>query len=146
MRVQESMDIQASPERVWPFLVEPEKILQWYIPLQKFEYTSEQRSGVNAPFYFEENVAGGSMKLNCEITEWVDNEALAFRMISGNMPKRYRERWSVDATPSGSGFTFEEQGEFAPAILDKLIGPLAQRISRSTVEKILVKLKSLVEA
>ena len=145
MRVQKSIEIRALPENIWSFLFEPDKILEWYIPLQEFEYTSEQRSGVGAPFYFEEKVAGGSMQLDCVVTEWVENETLAFRMISGNMMKSYEERWTVEVTPSGSRFTFAEQGEFTSSIFDKLIGPLAQRMSGSTVEKMLAKLKSLVE-
>jgi uncharacterized protein YndB with AHSA1/START domain len=146
MRVQKSIAIEAPPERIWPYLVEPEKILEWYFPLQEFEYTSQQRGGVGAPLYFQEKTSGGTMKLNCVITEWVENETLAFKMTSGNMLKSYQERWSVEATPSGSRFTFGEQGEFPNWILDKVIGPLAQRSSESTVEKMLTRLKSLVES
>lgn len=146
MRVQKSIEIAAPPEKIWPFLVEPENILKWYIPLQKFEYTSEQRSGVGAPFNYEEKVAVGVIKLNCVVTEWVENERLAFSMTSGNMLKSYGERWTVEATPSGSRFTFMEQGEFSYGIIGRVMGPLAQRSSGATVVKMLAKLKSLAEA
>lgn len=42
MRVLESIEITAPPEKIWSFMTEPEKVLQWYIPLQKFEYTTDQ--------------------------------------------------------------------------------------------------------
>ncbi|MBA7484542.1 hypothetical protein ES707_20070 [subsurface metagenome] len=145
MKVQKSIEIAATPEKIWPFLVEPERILKWYIPLQKFEYTSEQHGGAGAPFYFEEKVAGQLMKLNCVVTEWVENKKIAFSMTSGKGMKSYGERWTVEATPSGSRFTFMEQAELPYRIIDKLIGPLAQRMSGAIVEKMLVKLKSLVE-
>ncbi len=29
MKVQRSIEIAAPPEKIWPFLVEPEKILKW---------------------------------------------------------------------------------------------------------------------
>ena len=48
MRVQRSIEIAAPPERIWPFLVEPEKIRQWCITFQKLEYTGDQRSGMGA--------------------------------------------------------------------------------------------------
>lgn len=146
MRVQKSIEIEAPPERIWPYLVEPEKILDWYFPLQKFEYTGQQRGGVGAPVYFQQKAPGGSMKLNCVITEWVENTRLSFKMTSGNMLKSYQERWSVEATPSGTRFTFAEQYEFPFRVLDQVIGPLAQRSSEAAVEKMLTRLKNLVES
>ncbi len=38
MKVQRSIEIAATPEKIWSFLVEPEKILRWCItllPLQR---------------------------------------------------------------------------------------------------------------
>ena len=49
MRVESSVDIAVPQEKVWPFLIEPEKILKWIITFQKFEYTTEQYSGVALP-------------------------------------------------------------------------------------------------
>ena len=146
MRVQRSIEIAAPPEKIWPFLVEPEKILTWCITLQEFKYTGEQRSGVGTPFYFEEKSALGLMKLNFAVTEWVENERIAFSMTSGNMLKSYEEGWTVEATPSGSRFTFMEQFELPYGIIGRIILLFGQRISQATVGKMLVKLKSLAEA
>ena len=76
MEVQKSIVITASPEDVWPFMVQPEMILQWYSTFQKFEYTGEQRSGVGTTFYLEEKAAGPLMKINFTVTEWEENEVL----------------------------------------------------------------------
>jgi len=146
MKVERSIEIAAPPEKVWPFLAEPEKVLEWYIPLQKFEYTSEQHGGVGVPLYFEEKVAGQLMKLNCIVTEWVENEKIAFIMTSGKGMKTYGERWTIESTPSGSRFSFAEQGELPYGIIGKLMEPLAQSMSEATIEKMLAKLKSLTEA
>jgi hypothetical protein len=144
MDIKRSIEIFATPEEVWPFLIDPSKVLEWYVPLTKFEYTSEQRRDVGAPFYFEEKVPGGPLQMDCVITEWVENEALAFKMVSGNMMRQYEERWTIEAMPSGSRFTFRAQGEYAFGFL-RLISPIAERTSVSTIEKILPRLKSLVE-
>ena len=86
------------------------------------------------------------MKLNCIVTECIEHERFAFKMTSGSMMKSYEERWAVETTPSGSKFTFMEQGELPYGFIGRVIEPLAQRMSGSTIEKMLVKLKSLVEA
>ena len=67
-------------------------------------------------------------------------------MTSGNMLKSYEEVWTVKATPSGSQFTFFENGELGLGIIGKIIGPMAQRSSAATIDKMLAKLKSLAEA
>ena len=147
MRVERSVGIAAPPEKIWPFLVEPEKILKWCITLEKFQYTSEQRNGVGTPFYFEEKATGGRlMKLNFAVTEWVENEKLAFTKTSGNMVKGYEQRWTVEATPSGSRFTFMEQVELPYGIIGKILGLFARSSSEAHVKEMLVKLKSLAEA
>ena len=73
MRVERSVEIAAPPKKIWPFMVEPEKILKWIITFQKFEYTTEQYSGVSTPFYVEEKACGPLMKINFTVTELVEN-------------------------------------------------------------------------
>ena len=145
MKVQKSIEILAPPEKLWPFMAEPERIMQWYTPLQKFEYTGDKRCQVGAQFCFEEKVTNGVMKLNCEVTECIENERFAFKMNSGNMMKSYGEKWLIEAIPSGIRFTFSEQGEL-PGIMGKLITPIAERMSGANIDKMLARLKSLVEA
>ena len=147
MRVQRSIEIAALPEKIWPFLVEPENILKWFITFKKFEYTSEQHSGVGIPFYVEEKAGPMPlMKLNFVVTEWVENERLAFTMVSGSGVKRYEQRWTVETIPSGSRFTFMENFELPFGIIGKLIGIVGQRSAEAHGKKYLVKLKSLAEA
>jgi len=146
MKVVKSIEISAPPERIWPFMVEPEKILQWYYPLQEFKYTSKQHGGHDTRLYLEEKVAGRVMKLNCEVTGWAVNQRVAFRMTSGNIMKSYEERWTVDPTPSGSRFTFMEQGKLPFGLIGQIMGLFAQRGSAATVGKMLSRLKGLAEA
>jgi uncharacterized protein YndB with AHSA1/START domain len=146
MKVQKSIEISAPPDKIWHFLIEPEKILKWCITLQKFEYTGEQRSGVGTTFYLEEKTGGPLMKLNFSITEWAENERVAFSMISGTFVKGYEQSWTVEATTSGSRFTFLEEVKLPYGIIGKIIGLFAQRGSEATVGKMLPKLKSLAEA
>ncbi len=147
MKVQRSIEIAAPPEKIWPFLVEPEKILKWFTLLEKFEYTGEQRSGVGTPFYYEEKSGSRVMKFNYAVTEWVENERLAFSMTSGNFAKKDDQVWSIETTPSGSRFTLAEDFVMPWGIIGKIMGALfAGRQIGKHLEEILANLKTLAEA
>jgi len=146
MKVRKSIEIKAPPEKIWPFLIEPDKIQEWCTTFIKFEYTSEQRSGVGATFYLEEKAGGPLMKLNFRITEWLKNERVAFSMTSGNFVKGYEQSWTVETIPMGSRFTFMEEVKLPYGIIGRIMGLFVQRGSEATVGKMLHKLKSLAEA
>jgi uncharacterized protein YndB with AHSA1/START domain len=54
MIVQQSIHIDAPPEQIWPYMVEPDKIMKWCLTFLKFEYTGDQHEGVGTPIYIEE--------------------------------------------------------------------------------------------
>jgi uncharacterized protein YndB with AHSA1/START domain len=146
MKVQRSIEIAAPPQKIWPFLVEPEKILKWFNLLRKFEYTGDKRSGVGTTFYYEEKSGGQLMKLNYAVTEWIENKKLAFSVTSGSL-KKDNQVWSIEATPSGSRFTMFEDLEMPMGIIGKIIGALfGGMMIGKNMEKILANLKSLAEA
>jgi uncharacterized protein YndB with AHSA1/START domain len=146
MKVQRSIEIAAPPQKIWPFLVEPEKILKWFNLLRKFEYTGDKRSGVGTTFYYEEKSGGQLMKLNYAVTEWIENKKLAFSVTSGSL-KKDNQVWSIEATPSGSRFTMFEDLEMPMGIIGKIIGALfGGMMIGKNMEKILANLRSLAEA
>ena len=146
MRVQKSIDIAASPEKIWPYLIEPEKILAWFTSLQSFEYTGEKREGVGTRFYWVEKAHGSPIRLNFAITERVENERLAFSNTSGNTASSYGLGWAVASTPRGSRFTFDEELELPFGLVSKIFGWLAGCREKYDMGKRLGKLKRLVEA
>jgi len=145
VEVQGSISIGAPPEKVWPFLVEPERILKWYTLLRKFEYTSEQHAGVGATVYMEEE-AGVSLRVSYVVTEWVENEKLAFRMTSGNFVKGYEQTWTLERIPTGSRFTLAEDVTMPYGPIGRVLGAFSRSSSERHIEEILAKLKALVEA
>jgi uncharacterized protein YndB with AHSA1/START domain len=144
MKVQGCINIRRPPEKVWPFLVEPERILRWYTPLQRFEYTSAQHSGVGTTFYMEEKAAM-LMKLNFRVSEWAENKALAFRMTSGNFVKAYEQRWTLQPLFGTTEFTFAEGVKLPYGPLGQILGLLTLSNSQTRVNEILGKLKALAE-
>jgi uncharacterized protein YndB with AHSA1/START domain len=146
MNVQGSIDIAAPPNKIWPFLVEPEKIMKWCITYQKFEYTGDKRSGVGSTFYVEEKAGGPLMKLNFTATDWVENQKLALKMTSGNFVKGYEQKMTLEPTPSGSKFTFAEDVKLPYGVIGSIIGFLGKSSSQAHVKEALNKLKNLAEA
>ena len=146
MLVSMSVDIKAPPEKVWPYLVEPEKTMQWFTALKKFEYTSETHRGVGSAFYWLEEASGRTYNIYFETTEWVENEVFGYRMTKGDFFKSYDERWQIDATADGCRFTFNDHIEFPYGPVGKIIGYFAARGAQKTGTEILANLKRLAEA
>jgi uncharacterized protein YndB with AHSA1/START domain len=147
MRIEKSVEITAPPEKIWPFLVEPEKIMQWFTLLKKFEYTGEQHSGVGTPFYYEESNGPMLMKLSYVVTEWVENERLAFRMTAGpSSTRRDDQVWAIEVTPSGSRFTCTEEFEMSLGVVGRMLVALMGGMVAKRIQEMLVNLKRVVEA
>jgi uncharacterized protein YndB with AHSA1/START domain len=146
MKIERTIEIAAPPWRIWQFFIDPEKVLQWSITFRKFQFTGEQRHGVGTPIYIEEKAGGPLMKMNFEIAEWVENERLRLKMISGAPLKSYEQLWMLAPTDSGSKFTFYEEIIFPLGVIGKLIGSVGQGSSYKFVTEMQSKLKSLVEA
>ena len=106
----------------------------------------QDESGVGTPLYIEEKASGPLMKINFEVTEWVESERFALKMTSGAPFKSYEQIWTLSPTESSSKFTFYEEIIFPFGILGKLIGLVGQGSSYKLVTEMQAKLKSLVEA
>jgi uncharacterized protein YndB with AHSA1/START domain len=145
MKIQKTIEIAAPPEKIWPFLVEPEKILKWCHTFKKFEYASEKRSGVGIPVYIEEKAGGPLMKLNFVVTEWAENQRLAFSLTSGTGVKKYEMRSTIESATSGSRFTFLEDFKLPWGILGRLIEFIGKSTSDKHTKEMLASLKSLTE-
>ena len=145
MFVSMSVDIETPPEKVWPYLVEPEKCKQWFTALKIFEYTSEEHGGVGSTFYWKEEAAGRVYEINFVTTEWVENEVFGYKQTSGDFAS-YDERWVIESTPTGSRFTFNDHIEFKGGLMGKFIGIFAARNARKTGAEVLANLKRLAEA
>jgi hypothetical protein len=100
---------------------------------------------VGAPVYIEEQTAGMLEKMQFEIIQWQENREVVLKMTAGSGMKSYVQFWSIEPTPSGSRVSFREEIELPYGLLGKIITPIAQMMSASTVEKMLDKLKILAE-
>ncbi len=146
MADEKSIDINVSPQKVWPFMVEPEKILKWCITFKKFEYTSQQNTGVGTTVYIEEQAGGPLMKLNFKITDYKENEKLVLHMVSGSGVKVYDLYWSLVPIPTGTRFTLGEEVELPFGMVGRLLRALMKGSTMKTLDQMLMRLKTLAEA
>lgn len=146
MKVEKSIEISAPPEKIWPFLVDPAKIVMWFDTFKKCEYTSEKHSGVGTTYYVEEKVPGPLRKINFEVRIWDENERLTLKMTSGKNVNTYEIRWNLKSAQSGTIFHFVEDIGMPFGIIGKILGVIGQRTADKMVESMLIKLKNLSEA
>ena len=145
MKVSMSVDIDAPPERVWPYLVEPDKTMSWYTMLEKFEYTSDE-PGPDSTFYWEEDVRGKIYWNHFRTTEWVENRVFAYEMTSSSFFKAYTERWQIEPTATGCTFSFNDDMVFPYGLWGKVMGFFGERMAKKSSQQILQNLKRLAEA
>ena len=145
MKVEKSIEISATPDKIWPFLVEPDKILMWFDSFKKCEYASDKYSGVGTSYYVEEKVPGPLRKIDFEAKTWNENENLVLEMTSGKNVTSYEIRWNLKATQAGTTFHFVEEVGMPFGIIGKILGVLGQGTDNKRVEGMLIKLKNLSE-
>ena len=145
MKVEKSIEISVTPEKIWPFLVEPEKILMWFDSFKKCEYAKERHTGAGTAYYVEEKVPGPLRKINFKVTKWNENENLTLEMTSGKNVNSYEIRWNLKATKTGTAFHFVEEIGMPFGIIGKILGVLGQKTADRMVEGMLMKLKNLSE-
>ncbi len=146
MKVQKALDTSAPANKVWPYFTEPQKILQWCLTFKKFEYPGGQFAGSGTPIYIEEQAGGPLMKMNFEMAECIENQKITLRMLSGPMMKSYQQWWSLEPIPTGTRITFAEEIEFSMGLFGKILGSVQEKGSLATIDKMLARLKALVEA
>jgi hypothetical protein len=86
------------------------------------------------------------MRYTFEVTGWEEKRKLVLKMISGTGVKAYQQTLLLEKLEEGCRFTFSEEVELPMGVLGKIIGFLGEGMSRSTLRKMLLKLKSLVES
>ena len=145
MKLQRSIEIKATGEEIWPFLVEPEKIIKWCTPINVIRYSSRKHSGVETTFYFEEKALGRMMGIQCVVTEWILNRSVAFKLTSGNVVKSYNQRYTIEAIPSGSRITCFEEVTLPFGFLGKCAGLFRRFTSNRLLDEMLLNLKYAVE-
>jgi hypothetical protein len=144
LRIHKTIDISATPARIWPWLTESNHLIKW-VPVEKIEQTSLGKLGLNSTFYFEEKAAGFLLKLHLKVTECVEHQKLSFRMTSGNTVKSYSQWYTLTPTGTGCRFKVTEDVTMPLGIIGNLFGFMRTPVSNGRLDRMLKSLKLLAE-
>lgn len=145
MKIQESIEITAPADRIWPYLATPSKVLKWASSFKRFEFENGETSGLDARLYLEEQPGSGPfMRLHTVITEWVEGERLSTRMVSGDGAAAHALTWSIKPVPMGSIVTYREDVQLK-GLLGRLLELVCKGRCAVQVRLMLHRLKDLTE-
>ena len=144
-KVEKSIEIMASPEKVWEMLA-LDKLLEWNIEYGNVKYTSEvlnfeDKYKIGASSHT--NIKGPG-EIDFEITESLKNEKFTFRML-GKRANNTVVTYILEPFKEGTKFNFVMSYELPGGILGKLFGGLGKRMLEKEANQSLEKLKSILE-
>jgi uncharacterized protein YndB with AHSA1/START domain len=143
-RANGAVDIAAPANVVWNWIVEPEKYLAWNPDFSEYTVVEERQDKVGTLYYVVGEKAGGPIKLDCVVTEWVVNERFSFRGTSKDGTKA-EGTFTIEPTAEGRRVAFEEDLEL-PGVKGKIIEVLfLKKAKMKNIEESLQKLKKAVE-
>jgi len=141
-RIEKSIEIKASPEKVWEMLAfdrQPEWMEGW----KSGKYTSEvhnpkdkYRVGASAHII-------GPEEFDAEITESLENEKIVYH---GKVPKMsFISTFILESVHEGTKFTHVIDAELPWGVFGKFLGRVMRGMGEKDAEKSLEKLKSILE-
>ncbi|MDH5440658.1 MAG: SRPBCC family protein [Candidatus Bathyarchaeota archaeon] len=145
VRTEKSIEIRASPEKVWEILA-LDRMPEWAFEgeLKSVEYTSEVRTpedkyrvGASA------HIIDKRSEHDVEITESLENEKMMYR--SKPPYYTYTSTYILKPVEEGTKLTWISDVEMPWGILGKALGRLAVGTGEKKAEKSLEKLKSVLE-
>jgi uncharacterized membrane protein len=142
MRVEESIEIAAARDRIWPLVSEPERYSEFMVGSTWKPVPGEPTSGPRARFWL--TVQAGSTDLGgvVELVEWEPPHELAWTNVSGI---DNRGRWILrerdEVTEVTLRFSYQVPGGILALIASRLSAPIMRR----DVHRSLEALKSAIE-
>ena len=145
-KVTKSIEIEASPEEVFSFCMDMEKMNKALTGLIEAEYTSKGPVGVGTTSHHVGKVGGQNIEWDLEITEFVKNKKYSSHTIGASKSKMVNS-WTFEPTAKGTKWTMTMDYEVPYSVLGKVIDKLkvGKDIERS-MGKMLANVKKALEA
>jgi uncharacterized membrane protein len=141
-----SIEIEASPEEVFSFCMDMEKMNKACAGFMEGEYTSKGPVGVGTTSHHIAKVGGQEREWDMEITEFVKNKKMSSHTIGASKSKMVNS-WTFEPTAKGTKWTMSMDYEVPYSVLGKVIDKLkiGKDIERS-MGKMLANVKKALEA
>ncbi|MEA1993707.1 MAG: SRPBCC family protein [Euryarchaeota archaeon] len=143
--VERSTDIAASPEEVWKWIVEPEKILRWNEAIKKCEIIEEKEDKIGTVYSMDQEIHDKINTYKFIILEWTENERVVFGIKSEEGDVRAKRSYTLRPTERGCRVILEEDLELK-GLIGRILGALfAKKKLIKYREYMLMDLKEVVE-
>ncbi|MCW2992436.1 MAG: Polyketide cyclase / dehydrase and lipid transport [Solirubrobacterales bacterium] len=134
MRVAGQIDISATPEQVWEFITDPERVLHFMSGITRWECAGDEPRGLGARYRMLMRVGSAEVGGTVEVTEYDEPRDMAWNSVTGI---DQRGRWRVRKREFGSHpprthVEFRLSYGVAGA---GVLGWLSERFSAPTVER-----------
>jgi uncharacterized membrane protein len=142
VRMEKSIEIKASPEKVWELLA-LDRMPEWMEGWKSGKYTSEVRKPKDKYRVGASAHIIGPEEFDAEITESLENEKIIYH---GKVPRMsFISTCILESVDEGTKFTHEIDAELPWGVFGRFLGKLMHGQGEKGIEKSLEKLKSILE-
>jgi carbon monoxide dehydrogenase subunit G len=145
-KVVRSIEIEASPEKVFAFMCDMEKMNEITKGVEEAEYTSKGPVGVGSTRHVVGKAGRFKAEMDVEITEFEKNKKVSFHTIGASKVKANVSQ-SFEPTAKGTKLTVTNDYEVPYSIIGKIVDKLkVQKDIEKTMERNLKNIKKALES
>lgn len=122
-KVTKSFEIEASPEKVFAFILDSKKLNEIGKGNLEMEPTSKEPVGVGSTSHWVATAGGNQQEWDMEVTEFVKNKKAVARTIGASKFKSTIS-YAVEPTAKGTKLTYSMDYELPYSVLGKLVDKL----------------------
>ena len=145
MNTKLTVEIEASVETVFHWVVDPECVVQWLNHLADFDFLDDASAGVGAKFLQSWDDDGDNSQISGTITEYIENERYCIHLIGKGfqVDVEYRFKDIEGRTRLMQKTTFDYKGIMK--MIEKVVGGKIRRSYEDEAKRNLARLMELCE-
>lgn len=142
-KIEKSIEIFKSPEEVFSYLKELDRMPEWMSTCKSHEITSDKRYGVGVTTHYVAEHGGKIVEWDSTVTEWEENRKIAWKCEE---PSKNTGMFILEPSPNGTKVTLIMEYEIPIPLLGGLIDKLvvSKSIERG-IQEGLNNLKNIIE-
>jgi uncharacterized protein YndB with AHSA1/START domain len=147
--LKDAVQIKSSPENVWMFIEDPERMKCWNPKIQRVSSISWGERAIGYRYRITYAMKNKTSEFLAEIIEYRKPERLVIRLTEGNLPRGSYIDEIYHLSRTAAGTLLEQRIEINDSginIFFRLLIAFIYRVGKPTGQKYLAKLKELVEA
>jgi uncharacterized membrane protein len=142
-KLTKSIEIEASPEKVFAFILDSKKMNELSKGSLEIEPTSKEPVGVGSTGHWVATAGGNQQEWDMEVTEFVKNKKCAMRTIGASKFKSDL-LFTLEPTAKGTKLTYSYNYELPYSVLGKLVDKL--KVGKDMEKNIGVMMENIKKA